>query len=128
MEPRITLITLSVTDLERALAFYRDGLGLPTKGIEADEVIFFRLSGAWLALFLRDKHAADAGVPEDEAHLYSEGVRRGGTLLTVRVEDSRAASVEAALDRYRPADMRARGQEYRNAGWTRFDPTAPPPS
>jgi hypothetical protein len=70
----------------------------------------------------------DAGVPEDEAHLYSEGVRRGGTLLTVRVEDSRAASVEAALDRYRPADMRARGQEYRNAGWTRFDPTAPPPS
>jgi hypothetical protein len=69
----------------------------------------------------------DAGVPEDEAHVYSEGVRRGGTLLTVRVDDARAPSVEAALNRYRPTDIRSRGQEYRNAGWTRFDPNAPPP-
>jgi hypothetical protein len=70
----------------------------------------------------------DAGVPEEEAHVYSEGVRRGGTLLTVRVDDSRAANVEAALDRYRPTDIRARGQEYRSSGWTRFDPNAPPPA
>lgn len=69
----------------------------------------------------------DAGIPEDEAHVYSEGVRRGGTLLSVRVDDSRAATVEAALDRYRPTDMRTRGQEYRDGGWTRFDPTTPPP-
>lgn len=69
----------------------------------------------------------DAGVPEDEAHVYSEGVRRGGTLLTVRVDDDRAASVEAALGRYRPTDIRTRGQEYRQTGWTRFDPDAPPP-
>jgi hypothetical protein len=69
----------------------------------------------------------DAGVPEEEAHVYSEGVRRGGTLLTARVSDDRAASVEAALDRYRPTDVRARGQEYRSSGWTRFDPNAPPP-
>jgi hypothetical protein len=69
----------------------------------------------------------DAGVPEDEAHVYSEGVRRGGTLLTVRVDDARVASVEAALNRYRPTDIRSRRQEYRNAGWTRFDPNAPPP-
>jgi len=33
MQPRITFITLGVDDLERAVAFYRDGLGLPTKGI-----------------------------------------------------------------------------------------------
>jgi len=33
MKPRITVITLGVDDLERALAFYRDGLGLPTQGI-----------------------------------------------------------------------------------------------
>lgn len=69
----------------------------------------------------------DAGVPEEEAHVYSEGVRRGGTLLTVRVEDGRASQVEAALDRYRPTDVRSRGQEYRKGGWTRFDPNAPPP-
>ncbi len=69
----------------------------------------------------------DAGVPEEEAHVYSEGVRRGGTLLTVRVDDDRASNVEAALDRYRPTDMRSRGQEYRKDGWTRFDPDTPPP-
>lgn len=69
----------------------------------------------------------DAGVPEADAHVYSEGVRRGGTLLTVRVSDSRAADVESALNRYRPTDVRARGQEYRNSGWSRFDPNAPPP-
>lgn len=33
MQPRITVITLGVDDLERALRFYRDGLGLPTEGI-----------------------------------------------------------------------------------------------
>ncbi|WP_395646423.1 hypothetical protein [Terricaulis sp.] len=69
----------------------------------------------------------DAGVPEEDAHVYSEGVRRGSTLLTVRVSEDRAADIEAALDRYRPSDVRTRGQEYRNNGWTRFDPDAPPP-
>lgn len=69
----------------------------------------------------------DAGVPEEEAHVYSEGVRRGGTLLTVRVDDDRAAQVASALGRYRPTDVTARGQEYRSSGWTRFDPDAPPP-
>lgn len=69
----------------------------------------------------------DAGVPEEEAHVYSEGVRRGGTLLTVRVKEIRAADIEAALDRYRPSDVGTRGQEYRSGGWTRFDPNSPPP-
>ena len=69
----------------------------------------------------------DAGVPEEEAHIYSEGVRRGGTLLSIRAPDARASDVEMALDRYRPTDIRARGQEYRSSGWTRFDPSAAPP-
>ena len=69
----------------------------------------------------------EAGVPEEDAHIYSEGVRRGGTLLSVRVDDSRASELEAALDRYRPTDIRSRGQEYRSSGWTRFDPSTPPP-
>jgi hypothetical protein len=69
----------------------------------------------------------EAGVPEEDAHVYSEGVRRGGTLLTVRVDDDRAAAVATALGRYRPTDVGARGQEYRSSGWTRFDPNAPPP-
>jgi uncharacterized protein len=68
MEPRITLITLGVDDLERALNFYRDGLGWKTGGIVGQEyehgaVVFFDLhSGLKLALWRRDSLAHDSGV------------------------------------------------------------------
>ncbi len=50
MKPRVSLITLPVEDLQRALRFYRDGLGLPTQGIVGEEfehgaVAFFELDG-----------------------------------------------------------------------------------
>lgn len=61
MEPRISLITLGVSDLARSTAFYRDGLGLPTTG-DAPGVAFFPLKGAWLALYPREDLAADADV------------------------------------------------------------------
>ena len=64
MEPRISLITLGVSDLDRATAFYRDGLGLLTHGA-APGVTFFALKGAWLALYPRENAAADAGIPAD---------------------------------------------------------------
>jgi catechol 2,3-dioxygenase-like lactoylglutathione lyase family enzyme len=59
MEPRITLITLGVEDLERSTRFYRDGLGLPQR---PGEGIFFETHGTWLALFPRADLAHDAGV------------------------------------------------------------------
>ena len=68
MKPRITLITLGVDDLERAVAFYRDGLGLATQGIVGTEfehgaVAFFDLeSGLKLALWPRKSLAADSGL------------------------------------------------------------------
>ena len=68
MRPRITLITLGVDDLERSLAFYRDGLGLPTQGIVGTEfeygaVAFFDLQhGVKLALWPRNSIARDAKV------------------------------------------------------------------
>ncbi|WP_326540476.1 VOC family protein [Pseudorhodoferax sp.] len=71
MQPRITLITLAVADLERSVAFYRDGLGFPTKGIVGTEhengaVAFFDLQqGLKLALWPRPSLAADAGLPLD---------------------------------------------------------------
>jgi len=64
MEPRISLITLGVSDLTRSTLFYRDGLGLPT-GEETEGVTFFRLRGTWLALFPRAELAADAGVSRE---------------------------------------------------------------
>ena len=69
MNPRITLVTLGVDDLERAVAFYRDGLGFKTKGIVGAEVengavAFFQLeSGLKLGLWPRQSLAADSGLP-----------------------------------------------------------------
>lgn len=68
MKPRITLITLGVDDLERAVRFYRDGLGLATEGIvgeqfECGAVAFFELqSGLKLALWPRQSLAHDAAI------------------------------------------------------------------
>lgn len=70
MKPHITLVTLGVDDLERAVAFYRDGLGLHTEGIVGTEfehgaVAFFELQpGLKLALWPRTSLAADAGLPQ----------------------------------------------------------------
>lgn len=69
MKPRVTLITLGVDDLERALAFYRDGLGLATPGIVGAEfehgaVVFIDLQpGLRLALWPRASLAHDTGLP-----------------------------------------------------------------
>ena len=69
MKPRVTLITLGVDDLDRALAFYRDGLGLATPGIVGAEfdhgaVVFIDLQpGLKLALWPRASLAHDAGLP-----------------------------------------------------------------
>lgn len=68
MEPRITVVTLGVHDLERSVAFYRDGLGLPTQGIfgaefEHGAVAFFDLQhGLKLALWRRESIAHDSGI------------------------------------------------------------------
>jgi hypothetical protein len=70
MEPRITVLTLGVDDLERALRFYRDGLGFTTEGIVGQEfehgaVAFFDLQpGLRLALWGRRDLAHDSGIPE----------------------------------------------------------------
>ena len=66
-----------------------------------------------------------AGVNEEHAHVYAEGVRRGGALVTVRADDAQAPAVEAILAR-RSINPEARGELYRSEGWTQFDETAPP--
>jgi uncharacterized protein len=69
MKPYITVLTLGVDDLERSLAFYRDGLGFPTDGIVGQEyehgaVVFFELAGGLrLALWNRRDLAHDTGLP-----------------------------------------------------------------
>jgi catechol 2,3-dioxygenase-like lactoylglutathione lyase family enzyme len=79
MEPRITLITLGVHDLDRSLRFYRDGLGWPLSSASvAGEVAFFRSSGAVLALYPRELLAKDA-------HLTPEGSGFGAIALAQNV-------------------------------------------
>ena len=75
MEPHIDVITLAVGDLDRSLAFYRDGLGLETTGVVATEfvdeetnasgaIVIFRLKGGVvLALYPRSELAKDADIP-----------------------------------------------------------------
>jgi hypothetical protein len=65
------------------------------------------------------------GVPETEANVYAEGVRRGGTLVSARVDDNRAAEARAILNTNRAVDLTARERSYRESGWSRFDPDAP---
>ena len=64
MEPRISIITLGVTDLARSIRFYRDGLGLPADTSNAS-IAFFELRGTWLALYPREELAKDALVPSE---------------------------------------------------------------
>lgn len=86
MEPRISVVTLGVEDLDRSVRFYRDGLGLPTEGIVGEEfehgaVAFFDLeSGLKLALWKRDDLAHDSGLsntaPSPTAFTLGHNVRR----------------------------------------------------
>jgi hypothetical protein len=65
------------------------------------------------------------GVPEVDAHFYAEGVRRGGTLVTVHAADQSVASVEAILLRHDRVDPAGRRSAYQEDGWSRFDENAP---
>jgi uncharacterized protein len=94
MKPRLTVLTLGVDDLERAVAFYRDGLGFPTEGIVGREfehgaVAFFELeSGLKLALWPRTSIAHDTGLAERE---------RSATELTLGHNVESRSAVDAVM-------------------------------
>jgi catechol 2,3-dioxygenase-like lactoylglutathione lyase family enzyme len=93
MEPRITVLTIGVDDLERSVRFYRDGLGLATEGIVGTEfehgsVAFFPLrGGTMLALYPRKEIAWDSTVREGEPNptefTIGHNVRERGEVDTV---------------------------------------------
>jgi uncharacterized protein len=102
---RVDVITLAVHDLERALVFYRDGLGLQTKGVVATDlvdpktgaagaVVMFKLeSGQLLALYPRSELAKDAAVP---AGLPQTGEFSLGQLVASRAQVDRLLEQAAA--------------------------------
>lgn len=66
-----------------------------------------------------------AGVDEEEAAVLSEAVRRGGTLVTVRVPENEVGRVEGLLSIHRPVDLVAQAATWRDEGSKTFDPEAP---
>ncbi len=61
MKPRISMITLGVSDLDKSVKFYAEGLGFPRME-SPPEVAFFTLNGSWLGLYAHDSLAEDASV------------------------------------------------------------------
>jgi catechol 2,3-dioxygenase-like lactoylglutathione lyase family enzyme len=98
MKPRINMITLGVSDMEKAVQFYEKGLGLPRMPFEGG-VVFFILNGSWLSLYTWDALAEDATVAatgtgfrgialaqvvsskEEVVEVLDQAVRSGGKLV-----------------------------------------------
>jgi uncharacterized protein (TIGR02271 family) len=68
----------------------------------------------------------NAGIPEEHAGYYAEGVRRGGTLVTVQTDDDMAQTAVDILNRFGPVDVNRRSAEWRSSNWEGFDETADP--
>ncbi len=66
------------------------------------------------------------GVTDRDAHLYSEGVRRGGTLLTVLVDDDLVDPITRIAKTHGAVDIGKRGDNWIAEGWVSFDVDAPP--
>jgi uncharacterized protein len=102
MEPRISIITLGVSDLKRSVAFYRDGLGLPTNYQDGQGIAFFQLRGTWLALYPHDALAEDACLPPERS-------RFGGITLAYNVgskkevDDAMAQALAVGASLLKPA-------------------------
>ncbi|GAB2916375.1 VOC family protein [Paralcaligenes ginsengisoli] len=111
MKPRVTVITIGVDDLDRSLRFYRDGLGLATKGIIGEEfehgaVAFFELqAGVMLAIWPRASLSHDSGIPlgspsatefalghnvssKEEVDLVMEQARNAGAIIVKPAQDT----------------------------------------
>ena len=92
MKPKISIVSLSVFDIARALAFYRDGLGFPTHNYtDGDDYIMFRLEGSWLSLHQRDPAlpsgvctiglSHNVGSPAEVDHVYQAALSVGATAI-----------------------------------------------
>jgi uncharacterized protein len=112
VKPRISLVTLGVEDLERALRFYRDGLGWPTQGIVGAElehgaVAFFDLqAGLKLALWPRASIAHDTGLATGKANpgnvvlAHNEASKEGVDAVMAQASAAGARVVKPAQDTF----------------------------
>jgi predicted lactoylglutathione lyase len=95
MEQRLSLVTLGVTDLTRARAFY-ESLGWATRSSPEDGVVFFQTGGMIVGLWNRDQLGEDSGVEDNGGW--------GGVTLALNVRSP--AEVDAVIDEARAAGAR----------------------
>ena len=68
----------------------------------------------------------DMGVPQEHAGYYSEGVRRGGSLVIVKTSAAQVDQATTILQRFNPVDVEQRVSRWRQSGWSGYDPKAEP--
>ena len=68
----------------------------------------------------------DLGVDKEDAQYYAESVRRGGALVTVRADETRADEASAVMRRHGAVDIESRVQQWKSTGWKGYDPEAQP--
>ena len=89
------------------------------------------LGAGWLAATLMGAAAGglaggligsltDAGIDERDAHVYAEGIKRGGHMVVARVDENEADAAAAILSKHGPVDISERRTEYEAEGWTAF--------
>ncbi|MGC4857367.1 VOC family protein [Micromonospora sp. DT4] len=100
MEQRISLITLGVSDLARAKAFYEH---LGWRGQEVEETVFFQAGGLALVLWSRDKLAADAGVPNPDTGGFGGMTLAQNVRSQAEVDRLMATAAEAGAEVTQPA-------------------------
>ncbi|MDI3290315.1 VOC family protein [Polyangium sp. 15x6] len=109
MKPRISVLTVCVDDLEKSLAFYRDGLGLPTQGIigrefEHGAVAFFDLQpGLRLALWSREDLAHDTGMARPQGRPAADFTLGHNVRSEQEVDDVMAQAARAGARIVKPA-------------------------
>ena len=103
------------------------GLAIPGVGpVVAAGPIVAGLTGAGIGAAVGGLVGAlvNWGVPEDEAEFYAEGVRRGGTLVALKSDDSQANKALGIMNSHGPVDIRERSSTWRSEGWTGYDANA----
>jgi len=96
MEPRISIITLGVADLERSFRFYRDGLKLPTTRTPEDGIVFFQTNGVALALYPYQDLVDDIGQVWSETRSKFSGITLAHNVRERGEVDELLATAKAA--------------------------------
>lgn len=106
------------------------GLGPVLAGGWLVAAVMGAAAGAWLGAATGGLIGllTDAGIPKSDAHVYAEGVRRGGALVTVRANDAQAAAARDILNRQGAAAPEGLREKYEAEGWTAGGDGGPEPA